>query len=370
MHKNNASNKKKKLFFAALAILLIGSAAAYYYISLPDDSSMFKPIASVNGSNKNIESPLTGVKYTEAESQAWIDNRPLAAMVNNFVDARPHSGISSADIVYEIVAEGGITRFLAFFLSETPETIGPIRSTRHYYLTVVKELGDAMLMHIGWSPQALEAIESWPVRSLGRGGADFWRDQGRIDAGIAIEHTAFVSGPELRQLSDELGWQGKDPDFRSWLFKDDSPATETPAVGEEKPIKIDFWYEGDYSAIWKYDKASNSYLRSTGYDTEGNPIPHVDAENDKQVTVKTMIVQFVAENAIVGDDSSRLDYQLIGSGEGIIFMDGKAINATWLKETRDGRTIFYTENGDELEFNRGKFWISVVPERNKAQVTY
>ncbi len=374
MQKDMPNHKKKKILIGVgLIIALLVGGFVYYQVSIPNNSNVFKPIAngSSGGGEKNVENPLTGVKYTEAEAQAWIEKRPLAAMVNNFVDARPHSGLVDADIVYEIVAEGGITRFLAFFLSETPEKIGPIRSTRHYYLVVVKELGDAMLAHIGWSPQALEAIETWPVRSLARGGAQFWRDQARIDSGIAIEHTAYYNGKELRQLGDELGWDGKDPNFRPWLFKDDSPADATSSVvGENTPIEIDFWFEGDYSAIWNYDRATNSYLRFTGYDSGGNPIPHTDLETGEQVTVKNLIVQFVTESAITGDDSSRLDYQLIGSGSGIVFIDGKAIRVTWAKDSREGRTVFYDENGKEVEFNRGKFWISIVPERNQTQVTY
>jgi hypothetical protein len=119
-----------------------------------------------------ITNDLTGEKFTEAEAGSWVNERPLGVMINNHVDARPQSGLIYADLVYEIVAEGGITRFLAFYLTNTPEKIGPVRSTREYYLVLVKELSDAMIMHIGYSPQALEAIDTWPVRSLFRGGCE------------------------------------------------------------------------------------------------------------------------------------------------------------------------------------------------------
>ena len=191
-----------------------------------------------------VMNPLTGELFNEEAASNWVNNRPLAVMINNHLDARPQSGLIDADLVYEIVAEGGITRYLAFFLSKEPDKIGPVRSTREYYLVLVKELGDAMLMHIGWSPQALEAIETWPVRSLGRGGAAYWRDQSRIDSGIAIEHTAYVKGSDLRQLGKDLGWEGT-RETKTWAFKDDGPIDTSPQclVGEcEKPITIDFWY--------------------------------------------------------------------------------------------------------------------------------
>ena len=320
-----------------------------------------------------VENPLTGEQYPGSQV-AWIEDRPLAVMVNNYIDARPQSGLIYADIVYEIVAEGGITRFIPFYLSETPEKIGPVRSARDYYLVLVKELGDAMIMHIGWSPQALQAIETWPVRSLGRGGGSFWRENPR---GVASEHTAYVNGEELRELGDELGWQGS-REFTSWKFKEDSPVLslieeEDPceiASAYCTPLSIDFWYEGDYSGIFKYDPDTNSYLRFTGYDAQGEPNPHLDQDTQEQVTVKNVIVQFAKESAIEGDDKNRLSYQLVGSGSGLVFLDGTVEEVTWSKEDRDSRTMFYDMDGEEMEFNRGKFWISVVPARNSAQVEY
>ncbi|NMB69604.1 DUF3048 domain-containing protein [candidate division WWE3 bacterium] len=319
-----------------------------------------------------IMNPLTGELFSEEEAAAWSNNRPLAVMVNNHLDARPQSGLVDADLIYEIVAEGGITRYLAFFLSKEPDKIGPVRSTREYYLVLVKELGDAMLMHIGWSPQALEAIETWPVRSLGRGGAAFWRDQARIDSGIAIEHTAYVKGSDLRTLGNDLGWEGT-RETKTWTFKDDGPidTTQQCLVGEcGKYITIDFWYKGDYTGMFTYDRATNTYLRYTGYDSSDKPVQLFDQESKEPIRVKNVVVQFVKESSIVGDEKNRLTYELVGSGSAIVFTDGKATKATWAKTGRDERTMFYDESGKEIAFNRGKFWISVVPDRNVDLVVY
>jgi hypothetical protein len=153
------------------------------------------------------------------------------------------------------------------------------------------------------------------------------------------------------------------------LMSGDVTTTEC-RVGECEPITIDFWSRGDYSAIWTYDRTSNEYLRSTGYDSQNTPVPHNDRETGDQVSVKNVIVQFALESAIAGDDASRLEYQLVGSGQGLVFIDGAVHNVTWVKESRDARTMFYDENGSPFEFNRGKFWISVVPDRNVDQVRY
>lgn len=382
---NNIPFYKKKVFLIISILtlfVLAGVMGVFSYYGSSSDESRLSPLAKrLNDSldvdplaPKDIANPLTGVQYTKPEAQDWLGTRPLGVMINNHLDARPQSGLIYADVVYEVVAEGGITRFLAFFLSNTPEKIGPIRSTREYYLVLVKEMGDAMLMHEGYSPQALAAIESWPVRSLQRGGASGlfnWRDNPR---NVATEHTLYSNGVELKNYGNErLGWSGHDEGFESWKFREEvkpQPSADVCLVGDCKPIVVDFWFEGDYSAIWKYDKDSNSYLRFTGYDDNGEPVPHVDWDTKEQIKVKNLIVQFAQESAIEGDDKSRLEYELVGSGEGLVFMDGGVTNVTWSKASRDGRTKFYDENGSEMEFNRGNFWISLVPERNKDQVSF
>jgi hypothetical protein len=366
--------KKKKtnrtpfivLGVSVAAVLLAGGI---YIFSRNTENEMVSPISGdenkVNADARELaENPITGEKTAILSKEDAATLRPLAVMINNHLDARPQSGISKADLTYEIVAEGGITRYIAFFLGETPEKIGPVRSTREYYLVLVKELGDAMLMHIGYSPQALAAIESWPVRSLARGGAEFWRDNPR---NVAIEHTAYVDGVYLRKLGQELGWGGR-RDFDAWMFKNDKSGYADAQVASN--ISIDFWYKGDYSSIWKYNPDKNTYSKFTGYDSTDQPIPTMDENTNEQVEVKNLIVQFATENAINGDDKGRLDYTLIGSGEALVFLDGKVVKGTWSKNERDTRTKFYDLNGKEIEYNRGKFWISIVPDRNVDQVVY
>jgi len=374
-------DKKLPLFYIIAGVVLAGtlSLVLVYFFGKGNFSGFLSPLSkdsshSSAGADQKVQNPLTGVLYSP-KAAPWVDKRPLAVMVNNHIDARPQSGLIYADVVYEIVAEGGITRFIPFFLTNTPEKIGPVRSARDYYLMLVKELGDAMIMHIGWSPQALTAIETWPVRSLGRGNAQFWRENPR---NVASEHTAYVNAVDLRELGDELGWEGT-KDFIVWKFKNDSPVITAPIPEGEgcditsaycTPLTIDFWYKGDYSAIFKYNPDNNSYLRYTGYDQEGAPISHADQETGEQVEVKNVIVQFAVELPIEGDDKNRLSYALIGSGTGLVFMDGTVVEVTWSKGDRDSRTLFYDINGNEMEFNRGQFWISVVPARNISQVMY
>jgi hypothetical protein len=164
----------------------------------------------------------------------------------------------------------------------------------------------------------------------------------------------------------ELGWEGK-RDIKPWQFKDEKTKTYQNEKTANKVV-IDFWYKGDYTAAFEYDSASNSYLRFVGYDENDNLNPHKDQETGDQIKVKNLIVQLVPEVPIPGDEKNRLTYQLVGVGKGYAFVDGKVVDVTWNKSARDERTMFYDAKGNEMTFNRGKFWISVVPDRNADQV--
>ena len=312
-----------------------------------------------------IQNPLTGVMYTEEESKDWEDLRPLGVIINNHQSARPQAGLIDAEFTYEVVAEGGITRFLAFYQSTLPDKVGPVRSTREYYLVLTKEMGDAMLMHHGYSPQAGVDIDAWSVRSLQKGAAPYWRENPR---NVAIEHTLYANAKEVVKRGLELGWQGKPSNFYVWQFKDDAGSYSLmPKVDK---ISYDFWYPGDFSAMWQYDPLTNSYLRFMGFDSAGNEVPHVDELTGKQISVKNLIVQFATENRIVGDEKNRLDYVLVGSGKGYVFLDGKVIEVTWSKAGRDERTKYYDANGVELKFNKGKFWVAILPDRNPENLKF
>jgi len=375
----------------ALVIGLIYLAVVFISSSRVSRETLKPFIDAVSGGIKKatapqVVNPLTGEYVVEDQAKDWINLRPIAVMMNNHIYARPMSGIADADIVYEIVAEGGITRFLGFFLSKSPEKVGTIRSTREYYLVLVKELGDAMLMHIGYSPQALQAIESWPVRSLGRlglncdqvlndpKGENCWRNLKRVESDVPWEHTAYGNIKELRKVGEESGWGGQ-REIRQWLFKDDAPPPANVAecvIGECRPITVDFWYKGDYTAGFKYDKATNSYLRFTGYtdDTNSELKPTLDENTGEQVKIKNVVVQFVHEEPIAGDEKNRLSYRLEGSGQALVFIDGQVVKSTWNKAGRDERTVFYDLNGQEISFNRGNFWVSVVSDAKIDNVLY
>lgn len=352
------------VFLVVLAVLMVGGLL---YLSSTNSGGK---LVSPGGSGKNtpkaedetVVNPLNGVLVPKSEEDKVLKRRPLFVMVGNNVDGRPQSGVSQADMVYEVVAEGGITRFLPVFLQNEPEKVGPIRSVRIYFLNWVKELGDAMIMHDGGSSSpipnvgALDVLDSWGIRSLFHGGLYGFRTSDRL-----APNNEYISVKTARAKGDELGWQGVKA-FDSWLFKEDSNkvyASKPSAV----EINVIFWTAGDYESKWVYDSTKNVYMKFTG------GVAHKDQETGVQLSAKDVIVQFAKETA-VGDEKNHLLYANIGTGKALIFEDGKVIEATWAKPDRESRTKFYDTDGKEVQFNRGTVWVDVVPDRNENQVTY
>jgi hypothetical protein len=359
-------NKKYILYTLFFILVLTVLYFLIYEINKPKSDQINNAKSNLDSRDKlpKFENPLTGeIVYSDSEP-LFTKNTPLAIVVNNALPARPQAGLANADIIYEIVAEGGITRFLAFYLSELPQKVGPIRSVREYFLIPVKELGDSILMHIGYSPQALQKISEWDVKSIGLRGASFYRDN-RGNLKVATEHTAFANAEELFSFATSVNLNNQ-TNFTSWKFND---SLDPDSSLKANFLKIDFWYEGDYSAFFKYDINSKDYVRYSGiYNNE--PQILIDDLTKKDVRVKNVIVQFADEVPIPGDTQGRLDYVLIGEGKGLVFRDGIVIPSKWKKDTLNSRTLFFTYEGKEIEFARGKFWISVVPSRNENQVKY
>jgi hypothetical protein len=342
---------------------------------------------------KTEECPLTGAKFTKAEKDIWSTRRPLGVMIENHVEARPQSGITRADVVYEAVAEGGITRFLAIFYcgaSAEEVLVGPIRSARTYYLDWISEYGDFPLyVHIGGAncnprtgsgcangakADALGQIDKYgwwnynDIDGYNVGLPTIWRDTDRLGP-VAWEHTAYSTTDMLwefaankRKLtavdSDNNNWA---ENFTPWQFKDDAGASERGS----KNIDINFW-EGykDFAVRWNYDATTNSYKRNIAGSS------HTDKNNDEQIVAKNIAVVYMKESRANDgyDNNLHLLYTTKGTGKAVLFMDGQAIEATWSKKDRLSRTKFLDSKGKEIKFNRGPIWVEVVPVG--ATVTY
>lgn len=388
-------NKIAAIVISAVALVLSGFVSYTFFgnsASLKSSLNAYEKPVDENGvpvdtgEPKTEECPLNGEMLTKTQKKLWETRRPNGIMIENSDEARPQSGLSSADIVYEAVAEGGISRFMAiFYCKDSIKLVGPVRSARVYYVDLLSEYGEYPLYtHVGGAncnrTTGSGCDNGAPADALGKlvkldwfGYNDLnfvsfpvmWRDYERLP-GVAVEHTVYSSTQKLwkyaadkRDLTnvdeDGVAW---DKDFEPWKFKKDEPASPPTTAS----ISFEFWDNSPkYVVKWAYDSTKNSYKRLTG------GVAHLDKNTNKQLEAKNVVIMF-AEESVANDGydvGQRMLYDVIGSNDAIVFQDGKAIKGTWEKKNAFSRVLFYDQKGNEVSFNRGQIFIEVVPEENK-----
>lgn len=369
----------------ALYLIATGLSFATFAALAKKSAGTTTPTASVGGTQQHFvidpsiprtePCPLNGKLYTKQERDVWEKRRPLAVMIENHQESRPQSGLSSADVVYEAVAEGGITRFMAVFycgIAAQSINLSPVRSARTYFLPWVLEY-DALYNHVGGAgvcddptvdtrAKALCQIDQYKIKDMDQFGISFptcYRNPDRLDHPVATEHTMVCVTDKLYKIAAERGWTNVDANgvswdknFVSWKFKDDAKDSDR---GASFSATFTAWKGyGDYSVKWVYDKASNSYKRFNG------GTPHLDLETKEQLTAKNVVILFADETGPV-DEHGHLLYADIGSGKGFVFQDGKSVSVTWQKANRNARTKFFDGSGKEVSFNRGAIWVEMLP---------
>lgn len=346
---------KAYAFLSLPIFLLAGGAFLVTHVFLTPAGTQSANLHQVTAAKaaapaRDIPGPINGLLFTAEEAKVWQNRRPLAVVIENFApDARPQSGLVNADLVYETLAEGGITRYLALYLTNLgPVTLGPIRSVRTYFLDWAEEY-DAAIAHVGGNHDALVRIRPEGVKDLD----EFWTPgYSRVSNRVA-PHNVYTNTDNLWGVAQRLGYTGASS-FQSWKFKEEAPVSARPAA---QVLKLGFLGNPDYAVTWAYSTKDNEYLRSVGGRED------VDKNNYQRIVAKTVVVEEVifqtgktdiGENTVIlGDKGS--------SGRAIVFTDGVATEGTWSKGSTTDRTIFKDKNGVEIPFNRGPIWIEVVP---------
>ncbi len=380
-------NNKITVIILAL-IIYIGTAAGSYMLFVsPQGSSPTAPVTSTAEKGNDFdalvfdakkprtqECPLNGAKYSKEQETWWKSHRPLGVMIENHEDARPQSGLSFADVVYEAVAEGGITRFLAVFYCQDGGIVGPVRSARTYFVDWISEYGaNPLYTHVGGAntpgpANALGQIGDYrwnqynDMNQFSIGFPTFRRDESRLGREVATEHTMYSTTSKLWEVGKTRGLTTVDKKGASWdktfepyAFKEDAASSER---GEIKKIHLEFW--DGYSAYfvnWTYDPGKNLYLRSNG----GKE--HNDRNTNLQLSAKNIVVMKMVESAANDgyDGNAHRLYKNKGSGEAIIFQDGKQIKGRWKKASREDRTIITGTDGQPVKFDRGVIWFDILP---------
>lgn len=291
----------------------------------------------------------------------WIDEslenqRPLCIMINNIGDAMPQSGISQADITYEMLVEGGITRYLCVFQDYSNLTkLGPVRSARHYYVQMA-DMHDGYYAHVGWSSYAEEAINNLGVDNLNGltnlSTIMYYRDETRY-----APHNVYTDTDKIKEGISVDGYRTEHDGSCEKMFafnNDDTP------IGNKMTANKIVTAFNDYSDPWfEYNSTDKRYYRFQYGEKQ------IDDQTNEQLSYKNVIVMFV-QYTDIWDGLLEIDWNK--GGTGFYATDGEYKPITWKQDK--GVVKYYDENGEQLKMNPGNSFITVFDETIPNKVTF
>jgi len=296
-------------------------------------------------------SALDGRGVTSTEKVA---PQVVAVMVDNHVDARAQLGLIDASVVYEAPVEGNITRFMALYdAGDTIEEIGPVRSARAYYLDWLMEYGDALYLHVGGSPEALELIKKRTIFDANEfyWGSYYWRAGNRF-----APHNVLTKSENWQKIIVDNSLKHPLKPWEGWKFNNQKENRGEPIA----EIKIKYDPVWGYNVGWKYVPTVDKFVRYI------NSTKHLDA-NGSEIIADNIIVQTVKVTTI--DDYGRKAITTVGEGEMFILKNGYRIRGRWKKESLSSRTRFYDRDGKEIELLPGKTWVQVISYNTTVETT-
>jgi hypothetical protein len=299
---------------------------------------------------------LDGIAFGEADALAGA-RPPVAVMIDNLPGgSRPQIGLDRADLVIELLVEGGITRFMAVYLHNDADVIEPVRSARTPSVLFARELG-AVMAHAGSAELDGDADAAQQMFDLGVPHIDYDADRGPfwLDRRRFSPHNVATSTQSIRSRAADWGVTGPSG-AASWQFKDDH--AETNVIGAAaQHVSYNFalrvGVQPAFAGGWAYDAGTNSYLRSMA------GVPHVDGGSGRQLTFKNVVLQVMP--ARIASREGHVVYSQIGEGQAYVFLDGRIIDAVWSKASPEDRTRYWDRNGTEVQFNRGSTWVALIP---------
>ncbi|MDI6600732.1 MAG: DUF3048 domain-containing protein [Thermoanaerobacteraceae bacterium] len=328
--------KRFILLFLILALLISGCSNGGKNEVEPSKNNVSQAEDMAKDNSGEKEEVRTYASKTTGISDSLPGDRLFAVIIENTPAARPQSGLIDADIVYEVLAEGGITRFLALFNNTYPEVVGPVRSARPYFVDIAKGWG-AEFVHVGGSTQAYIDIQKLKLGDFDAMHMDkpFFKDKSRKDP-----HATYISLKalkEIKSVSNGYNYQFK--------FNDKGNSREVSS--------IDIPYNKDFDIKYIYDEEDGHYMRYIGDKA------HTDRESGKQLYADNMIIEFHRHRVL--DNEGRLEITMAGSGDAVIISGGREIKCLWERTGETSPVKYYDENGEEVLLNPGKTWINIVP---------
>jgi hypothetical protein len=343
----HASKREKIAGIALIAVLVLGGGTGVY--ALHQSMNKNKPAVAVERVEAEPEAPtgeaskLMGVRISPE-----LNKRPVTGiMIENSPDARPQSSLRDAGVVYEAIAEGGITRFLALYQENQPDYIGPVRSVRPYYVDLLLPY-DASIVHAGGSAEGLAKVRNLGLKDIDHGanGGAFQRVRDRY-----APHNLYTSMGALDQVSAGRGYTTSD--VKKLDRKEEKPSPQITARSIDLTISSAL-----YNVKYEYDQASNSYKRFLA----GRP--HTDHRSGQQIAPKTVVALAMgySQNGIYSV------YQTTGTGQAFIFQDGTVKGVVWHRASEREQFVFTDDAGKKIPLNAGQTWFTLL--KNPSQVSY
>ena len=362
--KKEKDKKNRKLKIIAIALLSLSVILLIIYF--------------VTNRTTTTQSPVAPPQVIE-EKQLQIVNensnqRPIAVMIDNNIGDDKHAGLQDSYINYEIIVEGGLTRIMALYKDKDVNLIGPVRSSRHYFLDYALE-HDAVYAHFGWSPYAERDIKALGVNNINglTDSTPFARDPE-----IAQPHNVFTSTTKLRNYlqtknyaSESTNWKVLKYSVDEINLKPEEETTEQPTTTTDSNTntettpqsntdsnlstanKINIVYSYYQNRSYTYDSENKYYLRSM------NGKAHLDKTTNNQLHFKNIIIMKVSNKQL--DSEGRQDLTTTGSGTGYFITNGYALPIRWTKTSRNAKTIYTYTDGSEVKVNDGNTFIQIVP---------
>ena len=300
--------------------------------------------------------PLTG---EAGYNEELIGNRPVMVVVENHPQSRPQWGLTSSDIVFEMVAEGGITRMILMYAdaSRLPDKIGPVRSTRHYFLDLAEGY-DAIFTHFGQSTYAKQQLANHDIDNINGyfDGSYFSRDKSR---NVDSEHTAYTTKEWVTKAIADKEYRTTLKDGYTDAFQFNIDGNEVLKDGSCVTATVSF--SSSYTYTLDYDKQENVYYSSLN----GNPF--MDS-NGTQQNFENIVILYTNISAIAGDTKNRVDFDL-SEGEGRYISNGSYEDISWKKGDSTDMLKLYDSEGEELKLNTGRTYIAICDDSREANNT-
>ncbi|WP_196228848.1 DUF3048 domain-containing protein [Lysinibacillus sphaericus] len=334
--------KSKKLFMAlAFSALFIGGCSK--------DASEVEEDVATTEKESVIEEPVEEVEVAPLTGEAVaeeVTQRPIIVTINNHPAARPQSGIAAADMIYEMLAEGNVTRLLAIYQSELPQNVGPVRSARSYFVDMAKAFGAFYVAH-GYSPEAKSMLSNNVVdniNGMNYDGTLFKRSNERV-----APHNSYITSENILKGAEKVGASmNYSEKVRQAFYEPD----ERGKIGVETS-QVDIYYGNNeyFHNSYVYDHQNNRYGRqSAGVDTK-------DMLTGEALTVANVLFFEMKHQTI--DNVGRQDIDLTSGGNAYVFQNGYMREVKWAN--RDGLPMAVEESGELVKLVPGKSWVHFVP---------